>query len=81
MCAPTFGLPVKKTWSKGSANNWSPISDPLPSMMAISFSGNVSAKSFAKKALTCGVLCDGFAITTLPAAIAEIIGLTSSKYG
>ena len=81
ICAPIFGLPVKKTWSNGSSSSRSPITAPSPSIIAISFSGNDSLKSLAMKALTLGVLCDGFAIITFPAAIAEIIGFTSSKNG
>ena len=81
ICAPTFGLPVKNTWSNGSCNNLSPISVPLPSIIAISFSAKISLKSRTTNALTRGVLCDGFAIMTFPAAMAEIIGFTSSKNG
>ena len=81
MWAPTFGLPVKKMWSNGSAKSLSPISEPFPSIMAISFSGNVSEKSFARNALTCGVLCEGFAMMTFPAAMAEMIGFTNKRNG
>ena len=81
ICAPTFGLPVKKIWSKGHAKSLSPISEPFPSRIAISSSGKSSLNIFARTALTCGVLNEGFAMMTFPAAMAEIIGFTSNKNG
>ena len=68
-------------WSKGSCSNVSPIAEPDASMTAISSFSNRDSKSDARKALTHGVLLLGFAIITLPAAIADAMGDTKRSNG
>src|SRR3984893_14905835 len=77
---PTAGLPVKKTWSKGSSSSFVDKS-ASPSNAAISSGAKDSRIILVMSAEQAGLISDGFRIAGQPAAIADAKGPSSRLIG